>query len=254
VVGINTAIRGGGAQGIGFATPINSAKRLIPMLKQGKVTRGYLGMGITEVSDDVRQSFNLPDARGAFVQTVEPGKPAETAGVRPGDIITEIDGKKINNNRELIDYISYLPVGSTVRLTVLRSGQRQTLTAKTTERPDEAEKTDATEKNGEAGPSRNKLGMSVQELTPQARQMYSVPDNVRDGVVVTNVKEVSPAGEVGLSEGDVITEVQGAPVKNIAEFKAAVDRAKAGSTIRIYVVTPDRGGRSISGYRFIHVP
>jgi serine protease Do len=254
VVGINTAIRGGGAQGIGFATPINAAKRLLPMLKQGKVTRGYLGMSISEVNDDARQSFNAPNAVGALVQSVEPGKPADTAGVKAGDIVVELDGKKINNNRELIDYISYLPVGSTVRIGVLRNGQRQTLTAKTAQRPDEKEPSEENDKGGESGPARNKLGMSVQELTPQARQMYSIDDSVRNGVVVTNVKEVSPAGEVGLTEGDVISEVQGQPIKGIDDFRAAIDRAKSGSTIRIYVVSSGRGGRGISGYRFIHVP
>src|SRR5205823_9013306 len=121
VVGINTAIRGGGAQGIGFATPINTAKRLLTQLKQGKVTRGYLGMSISEVNDDARQAFNAPGANGALVQSVEPGKPAEIAGVKEGDIVTELDGKKINNNRELIDYVSYLPVGSRVRITVPRT-------------------------------------------------------------------------------------------------------------------------------------
>src|SRR6185369_10248219 len=93
VVGINTAIRGGGAQGIGFATPINTAKRLLPQLKQGKVTRGYLGMTIQEVNDDARQAFNAPGATGALVQSVEPGKPADTAGIKQGDIVVELDGR-----------------------------------------------------------------------------------------------------------------------------------------------------------------
>jgi len=252
VVGINTAIRGGGAQGIGFATPINTAKRLIPQLKQGKVTRGYLGMRIQEINDDMRQAFNAPNATGALVQSVEPGKPADLAGLKQGDIVTELDGKKINSNRELIDYISYLPVGSTVKITVLRNGQRQVLTAKTAERPDESDQSETAEKSNESGPARNKLGMSVQELTPQVRQMYSIDDSIRNGVVVVNVKEVSPAGEVGLSEGDVITEVQGQPIKSVDDFRATIDRAKAGSTIRLYVVTPGR--RGFSGYRFIHVP
>ncbi len=254
VVGINTAIRGGGAQGIGFATPINTAKRLLTQLKQGKVTRGYLGMTIQEVNDDARQAFNAPGATGALVQSVEPGKPADVAGVKQGDIVIELDGHKINNNRELIDYVSYLPVGSTVKITVLRNGQRQVLTAKTAQRPDDSEQSEDNEKGGEAGPARNKLGMSVQELTPQARQMYSIDESIRNGVVVTNVKEVSAAGEVGLSEGDVITEVQGQPIKSSEDFNAAVARAKPGSTIRVYVVSPARGRASISGYRFIHVP
>ena len=179
VVGINTAIRGGGAQGLGFATPINTAKRLLPQLKLGKVTRGYLGMTITEVSEDARQAFNLPsDTRGAIVQNVTPGKPADKAGIQHGDIITEIDGKPIRSNRDLIDYISYLPVGSDVKITVLRNGQRQTVTARTAERPLEAASKDETP-TSPTEPVRNKLGMSVQDLTPQVRQNYGLADDVR---------------------------------------------------------------------------
>ncbi|HEX3578077.1 MAG TPA: Do family serine endopeptidase [Thermoanaerobaculia bacterium] len=253
VVGINTAIRGGGAQGLGFATPINTAKRLLPQLKQGKVTRGYLGMGIADVSEDARAGFDLPaDTRGALVQTVEPGLPASKAGIQPGDIIIEADGHPITSNRSLIDYISYLPVGSKINLTVLRNGKRQTLTASTVERTLEADKEDATKQPEEVAPARNKLGMSVQELTPQTRQTYGIADNVT-GVVVTGVKEVSPAGDV-LNEGDVISEVAGTKVSNLAQFRAAIDRLKPGQTARIYVTSSGRGGQSQSGYRFMHVP
>ena len=254
VVGINTAIRGGGAQGLGFATPINTAKRLLPELKNGKVIRGYLGMGIVPVTDDVKDSFKLPEARGALVQNVEAGKPAEKAGIQPGDVIVEIDGKKINTNRELIDYISYLPVGSKVNLTVIREGQRKTLTATTTERTLEADNSDHSDNNS-VQPSRNRLGMSVDNLTPQTRQAYNIDDKIRGGVVVTNVKEVSPAGEA-LSEGDVITEVQGTKVNDVNDFRTAVDHLPSGKTIRMYVVSSGRGGNSrlLQGFRFIKVP
>ena len=250
--GINTAIRGGGAQGIGFATPINMAKRLLPQLKQGKVTRGYLGMTIQDVSDQVKDAFNLQEARGALVQSVTPGKPAAQAGLAQGDVIVEIDGRQVRNNRDLIDYISYLPVGSQVRLTVIRSGERRTVTAKTAERPVEIASSESSQ-GGETAPARNKLGMSVQEITPQLRQLYGIDDKAH-GVVVTDVKEVSPAGDV-LSEGDVISEVQGEKVSNLAQFRTAIDRLKGGQTARIYVTSAGgRGGAPASGYRFIHVP
>ena len=252
VIGINTAIRGGGAQGLGFATPINTAKRLLSQLRQGHVTRGYLGMGILDLSEDARAGFNLPpDTRGALVQTVEPGLPAAKAGLQPGDVIVEADKHPINSNRALIDYISYLPVGSKIDLTVIRDGKHRTLTASTIERTLETDKTD-TAKPEEIAPARNKLGMSVQELTPQLRQTYGHSDNIA-GVVVTSVKEVSAAGDV-LSEGDVISEVQGEKVTNLAQFRAAIDRLKPGQTARIYVTSPGRSGAAISGYRFIHVP
>jgi serine protease Do len=251
VVSINTAIRGGGAQGLGFATPINTAKRLLPELKHGKVVRGYLGMGIVPVTDEVKEGFNLSETRGALVQYVDPGKPADRAGIQKGDVVVEIDGKKINTNRELIDHISYLPVGSKVDITVIRNGQRKMFTATTAERPLEADN-QLDRNNNSLEPSRNKLGMSVQDLTPQARQTYGIDDSVR-GVVVTSVKEVSPAGEV-LNEGDVITEVQGEKVSNVADFRTAIDRARSGQTLRLYVVTPARSGAPFGGYRFIRVP
>ena len=251
VVGINTAIRGG-AQGLGFATPINTAKRLLPQLRQGKVTRGYLGMQIQEVSDQIAQAFGLTEARGALVQSVEPGKPAAQAGLQAGDVIVEVDGKTIHNNRELIDYISYQPVGTNIQVTVIRNGQRRTVTAKTAQRPAEGEAADDSTPN-EAGPTRNKLGMSVDELTPRLRQMYGIDDTLR-GVIVTSVKEVSAAGDANISEGDVISEVQGEKINNVDQFRTAIDRLKSGAYARMYVTTPGRGGRSFSGYRIVQVP
>jgi serine protease Do len=253
VVGINTAIRGGGAQGLGFATPINVAKRLLPQLKQGKVVRGYLGMGIVDVTEDVKNAFNLPDARGALVQTVTPGKPAEKAGIQPGDIIVEVDGKPIANNRQLIDYISYLPVGSKIQVTVIRNGDRRTLNATTVERHEDGDTPDAETETTPAEPTRNKLGMSVTELTTAFRQQYGIAESVR-GVLVTDVKEVSAAGEANINEGDVISEVQGEKIASLAQFRAAVDRIRSGQTVRMYVTTAGRGGNAVSGYRFVKVP
>jgi serine protease Do len=251
VVGINTAIRGGGAQGIGFATPINTAKRLLPMLKQGKVTRGYLGMSITDVDDRIKEAFGLPSASGALVQSVTPGKPADVAGIQKGDVVIEVDGRPIRSNRELIDYISYLPVGTNVKIAVIRDKQRHTFTAKTAERPPEGEPEENQPASGEAEPTRNKLGMAVSNLTPQLRQLYGIEETTR-GVVVTNVKEVSPAGDV-LTEGDVITEVQGQPVTTADQFHAAIEKLKSGQTARLYVV-PARAGQAAAGYRFLRVP
>jgi len=252
VVGINTAIRGGGAQGIGFATPVNTAKTLLPQLKTGKVTRSYLGMTITDVTDELREAFDLPEARGALVQFVEEGKPAAKAGIRHGDVIVEIDGKPVRNNRELIDYISYRPVGSEVRLTLIRNGQRQTVTARTAQRPAEGDEEDE-EEEGNIEPVRDKLGLTVQNLTSNLRAQYNIPDEL-GGVVVTDVKNVSPAGEANISEGDVISEVQGQRVTSVEEFRAAVDRLRSGQRVRLYVATPQRGGAPVSTYRIITTP
>jgi serine protease Do len=253
VVGINTAIRGGGAQGIGFATPVNTAKMLLPQLKTGKVTRSYLGMAIADITEETREAFNLPEARGALVQSVEPGKPAERAGIRHGDVIVEIDGKPIRNNRELIDYISYRPVGTEVRITLLRNGERQNVTARTAQRP--AEGGDEEEElESAAEPVRDKLGLTVQNITDTLRATYNIPENLR-GVVITDVKNVSPAGEANMSEGEVISEVQGQRVNSVEEFRAIVDRIRSGQRIRMYVTTPSpRGGQTISTYRILTAP
>jgi serine protease Do len=251
VIGINTAIRGG-AQGLGFATPINTAKTLLPQLKQGKVVRGYLGMSISDVTEETREAFSLPEARGALVQAVEPGKPAEKAGIQHGDVIVEIDGKPMRNNREIIDYISYQPVGSNVKITLLRNGKRETVTAKTAERPSEGEQ--AEEETAATEPVRNKLGMSVQNITPELRRLYNIPAGT-DGVVVTTVKNVSAAGEANLSEGDVISEVQGRRVTNVDEFRALIDNLRTGQRVRMYVTSPARsGGTAVSGYRLLQAP
>ncbi|HEY2094323.1 MAG TPA: Do family serine endopeptidase [Thermoanaerobaculia bacterium] len=253
VVGINTAIRAGGAQGLGFATPINTARRLLPQLKQGKVVRGYLGMAITDVTENTAKALNLPEARGAEVESLEAGAPGEKAGIQHGDIVVDIDGKPIRNNRELIDYISYLPVGTNVKIGLIRNGQHMVVTAKTAERPpDGTEQADNTAVAPNE-PARNRLGLSVSDITPDLRQQYSLADNMT-GVVVTSVKDVSSAGEVGIGEGDVISEVQGTKITNASQFHNVIEALKPGQWIRVYVSTPVRNGRPVSGYRTMQVP
>ncbi|HEY0142683.1 MAG TPA: Do family serine endopeptidase [Thermoanaerobaculia bacterium] len=252
VIGINTAIRGG-AQGLGFATPVNTAKTLLPQLKQGKVTRGYLGMSISDVTEETREAFSLPEARGALVQAVEPGKPADRAGIRHGDVILEIDGKPMRNNREVIDYISYLPVGTNVKITVFRNGKRETLTAKTSERPNEGEESEEEEEAAAVEPVRDKLGLTIQNLTPELRRLHRVPEGT-NGVLVTTVKNVSPAGEANISTGDVISEVNGQRVTSVEEFRRAVSSLRSGQRVRMYVTTPVQGGSPISTYRIVTAP
>ncbi|HYI07887.1 MAG TPA: Do family serine endopeptidase [Thermoanaerobaculia bacterium] len=251
VVGINTAIRGG-AQGIGFATPINTARTLLPQLKAGKVTRGYLGMRIADITEETREAFSLPEARGALVQSVDPGKPADRAGIKHGDVIVQIDGKPIRNNRELIDTISYLPVGTEVKITLIRNGKSQTVTAKTATRPVDGEEAEE-EETAAAAPVRDRLGLSVSNITTELRRIHSLPDDAR-GVVVTDVKNVSPAGEAGINEGDVISEVQGQSVSNVDQFRAATENLRPSQRVRMYVTTPERSGGPVSTYRILQVP
>jgi serine protease Do len=253
VIGINTAIRGGGAQNLGFATPINTAKNLLTQLRNGKVVRSYLGMQIGEITDDRQKAFNLPSNRGAIVESVEPGKPADVAGIQHGDVIVRVNDHDVRHNRDLIDYISAQPVGSSLNVVVLRDGQRKTLSARTAERQLEGEKTAETQ-DGVVTPSRNKLGVVPQELTANLRQMYGIDDTVR-GVVVTNVKAVSAAADAGIAEGDVITEVNGHKVASVDEFRAAIETAHSGQFVRLYVTTPGgRSGKPFARFAIVQIP
>ncbi|HVT04293.1 MAG TPA: trypsin-like peptidase domain-containing protein [Thermoanaerobaculia bacterium] len=254
VVGINTAIRAY-AQNIGFATPINIAKRIYPQLKErGKVSRGYLGINITDVDSKKKDGLGLSEMKGAFVEFVVPGGPAEKGGIQPEDVIVQVDNKDVRKTRDLIDYVSDQPPGSSVRITLIRNGQRKNVTARTEERPatiGQAEEATPTEPKA---PVRNKLGISVQEITPAVRQAYGIDDSVR-GVAITDVKEVSPAGDAGLTEGDVITQANGQRVTGLDQFRGLVDSLKSGQYLRLYISRSTRGAdRPASFFAYVQVP
>lgn len=252
VVGINTAMRAY-AQNLGFATPINIAKTILPQLRDaGKVTRGYLGIRVANIDTVRREAFNLPSTNGVFVESVEEGKPADKAGIQHGDVITRIDEKPINNMRDLIDYVSSQPPGTAIKVSLVRNGERRTLNARTSERPG-AEESDDEQLGSSESPARNKLGMSVQEITPAFRQSYGIDETVR-GVIVTSVKQVSAAADAGLTEGDVITEVNGRRVTSVADLREVIDRAQSGQYVRMYVTRSGRGGRSQSFFAIAQIP
>jgi serine protease Do len=235
-VGINTAMYRP-AQNIGFAIPVNTLKGILPQLRErGKVVRGYLGINIQNVDGDKAAAFNLKSEEGAFVQSVQPGEPAEKAGVKPGDTITKVDNTPVKEIRDLIGYVSSRPPGSKVRLDLVREGKDVTVTATLAERGAEGGED---EEKGEASneDSRGKIGVSVQELTPQLRQMTGIESGVQ-GLFVAHVKEVSPAADAGLADGDIITQVNGRPVTTNDEFGRLVKAAKKGDYLRLYVFRP----------------
>src|SRR5262245_920843 len=236
VVGINTAIFRP-AQNIGFAVPINTLKTILPQLREkGKVVRGFLGINIVNVDTDRAAAFNLKGQEGAFVESVETGKPAEKAGVRPGDTIVKVDGVQVKDTRDLIGYVSSKAPGSKVQLGLVREGKDTTVTATLAERKDEAGP-EAESENFASDDSPGKIGMTVQELTPQLRQMQRVKTGV-DGLLVVRVKEVSPAADAAIQEGDVITSVNGEKVTTTEEFGKIVARAKKGDYLKLYIYSP----------------
>lgn len=233
VIGINTAMIQP-AQNIGFAVAIDSVRTILPQLeKSGKVQRGMLGVRIGPVDQDIQKAFKLPSMDGAFVESVDPGKPADRAGVKPGDAIVQVDDRPVREPRDLINYVSSRPPGQAVRLTVVRNGQRQTVTA--TLAPLEVAQNASDGSPGVDRPGRQeRLGISVANLTPEIRQELNVPGNV-PGVVVADVRDGSPAGDQGMAPGDVITEANGVKVSSIEDFRTAMGKVGKGDYVRLYV-------------------
>jgi serine protease Do len=240
VVGINTAINAAG-QNIGFAVPVNTLKAVLPQLKEkGKVVRGYLGVNIQNVTEDIQEAFSLTSREGAFVQSVEEGGPADKAGVKKGDTIVAVDGKPIKETRALIDAVSAMPPERKVAIDVLRDGKRRSLTVTLGERPS----TDRQETTGEGGAATpaDQLGFEVQDLTPRLRRSFELPGDI-EGIVVTDVEAGSVAEEAGLRAGDVVTEVNGRDIASVKEFDQATAGLRKGAVLRLYVYRAqvDRG-------------
>jgi serine protease Do len=229
VVAINTAIfsQGGGNIGIGFAIPVNMAKELLPQLKGGKVVRGWLGVMIQKITPELKEKLNLKDEKGALVADVTKGGPAEKAGIERGDVIVSFDGKDIKEMRELPFIVASTPVGKTVKVEVIRKGERKNFDVKIRELKEEQAAVSAEE---EATP---KLGMSVEELTPELAKNLNVAE--KSGIVVVQVEDDSAAAVAGMKPGDVIMEIDQSPVKNLEDFNRKIERYKKGDTILFLV-------------------
>ncbi len=224
LIGINTAIisnGGGGNQGIGFAIPVNMAREIMEqILKTGKVSRGYLGIMIQEVTPDLQKAFNLPTAEGALVGDVTPDSPGAKAGLQKGDVIVALNGQPVSDFTDLRLRIAQSAPGTVVHMTVLRNGQKQEITATLAEFPEKTQ----TAENQQPGQSSEMEGVQVENLTPDMAQQLNVPAGTH-GVVITNVDPNSTAAESGLQRGDIIQEVNRKPVANVEQFRAALRTA-----------------------------
>jgi serine protease Do len=234
-IGINTAIfsQSGGSVGIGFAIPMTLAKSVVVQLADsGKVTRGWLGVGIQPVTPDLAKSFGRAETTGVLVSSVSEGSPAERAGLKSGDIITEYDGRKVERASDLPRAVAGTPVGREVRLSVIRDGKPVTLSvrievldAKESAQADSGEK---------AKPA---LGLAVQPLTPALAQQLGV--RATQGLVVQNVQEGSPAADAGFERGDVIVEVDKKPVKSVVELRESVEKRAKGKPMLFRIQRQD---------------
>ncbi len=245
VVGVNSAIisPSGGSVGIGFAIPSNTVKSVVAQLeKSGHVTRGYIGVNAQSVNVAMADALHLPpgssDERGALVASVEPDAPAGRAGLQPGDVIVDVNGEHIGNNRELAIDISQLPPGTHAKLDVLRNGKPQTLDVVIGTLPN-----DGAAHGGITAPDDARgLGVALSPITPQLRQQLDLQDNQR-GVVITQVQPGSTAEQAGLQAGDVIVGVGDSAVANTNEASRAIrESLKANQAVALRIV---RNGESI---------
>ena len=230
VVGINTAIVAQG-QGIGFAIPINMAKAILDDLKEkGKVTRGWLGVSVQDITDEIAEGLKLKEKKGALVADVFEGDPADEAGVKSGDVIIRVNGKDVENTHELLKIIAGIKVGKSVDVVILREGKEKEVRIKIAERP-ERDKLALRSKTSEH------FGMTVQEITPEIAKHLGLPDT--NGVIVSEVKEGSAAGATGIRAEDIILQVNKVKIYEMEDYEKEMARAeKAGSVLLLI----QRGG------------
>jgi serine protease Do len=214
----------GGNIGIGFAIPAAMARTVMDqLLKGGKVQRGKLGVTIGDLSPDLASQFNFKGTQGALVQDVEPGQPAERAGVKAGDIVTEFQGQRIEDSSRLRNLVAQAAPGSTVRFKVWRDGAERELTATLTEM--DLKTAASGGGRGQSGPAGSALaGVRVEDLTPDLARRLNLSPAVR-GVVVTEVDPGSGAADAGLRRGDLIEEVDRQPVANPGEYEDVLQKA-----------------------------
>ena len=239
LVGINTAILthgSGGNQGIGFAVPSNLARTVLEeILKNGKVTRAYLGIYPQDVTPAIAKAFGEKAPGGVLVGDVSPNSPAEAAGLRRGDIILEVNGKPMTGSNQLRMTISMMQPGSEAKLKVVHDGSQRELTIKLHELP-----TEQAEMNNKTGDQpQASAGIEVANLTPEiAQQLHLAPTTT--GVVVKHVDPSSPLADSGLREGDVIQEVNHQSVKNVSDFHNAMHKDATNPLLLV-----NRGGRTL---------
>ncbi|MGD9125513.1 MAG: DegQ family serine endoprotease [Desulfarculaceae bacterium] len=232
VVGINTAIVAHG-QGIGFAIPVNLARQVMDQLRtKGRVVRGWLGVLIQPVTKDLAQKFGLKDAKGALVAKVVPGSPADKAGLKRGDVIVEFEGKPVEDSHRLPGMVAQTPVGTEVKLKIVREGHSRPINVTLGELEEEKLKAQ-TETQKEI-----QLGMSLQKLTPPLAKQFGISG--KKGLIITSVQPGGPAAEAGLVRGDVILEAANKPVEDLDEFQSLADKLKPGDGLLLLIQR--RGG------------
>jgi serine protease Do len=258
VIGINNAIFSptGGSVGIGFAIPAEVAAPIVEKLKGGQtIERGYLGVQIQPVTEDVADSLGLARNRGEFVQSVQPGQPAAAAGLQPGDVVLRVDGKEVSPDQTLSYIVANTAPGKRIPIDLIRNGKRITLTATVARRPSDDELAQQSfnpntpeaedpfnrtpQRQGE-GLAERSLGLSVLPMTPQIARQLGVPD-ATGGLVIAVVDASSDAGSKGLQRGDIVLSANYRDVATIADLETAIRAAKAENRAALLLRVQRRG-------------
>jgi serine protease Do len=250
VIGINSAISSR-ASNIGFAVPINQAVDILAQLKTtGHVSRGYMGVLLTDVTPALQRSLNLSASHGALVQDVTNGSPAERAGLHTYDVILDVEGHDIGTNEELIREISARQPGTTARLGVMRDARRLTVHVKLAERPPREDgDRDAVDgsrprPHGPEPPAEVPLGLTVRELDRESIARLEVPDSVH-GVMVSRVDPTGAAFSASIRRGFVIMEINRREVRSLADYQHLIGGAKPGDVLALYCYDPTLGQRTL---------
>lgn len=236
VVGITSNIftPTGGNIGIGFAIPSNLAKKIVSQLKEkGRVIRGYLGVTVSDITQDTMKLLNLNSKKGAMIHQVEPESPAEKAGLKIYDVIVEVDGKTIEDSNDLKFTIAEISPGEKAKIKVIRDGKEKILEAKIAElEPAEAESTPTS--------SDKDIGISVTTLTPGLARRYGF--ETEEGLLITRVRQYSAADRAGLQRGDIILEVNREKMKTVKDLENILKELKSGDPLMLRLRRETRSG------------
>jgi serine protease Do len=248
VIGVNTLIisPSGGSIGIGFAVPSKTVAGVVDSLRQfGELRRGWLGVRIQQVTDEIAESLNIKPARGALIAGVEDKGPAKPAGIEPGDVVIKFDGKDIKEPKDLSRVVADTAVGKEVDVVIIRKGAEETrkVTLGRLEDTDKAVQASAKTKEepAEKPVTQKALGLDLATLSKDLRGKYKIKDSVK-GVIITNVDGSSDAAEKRLSAGDVIVEVAQEAVANAADVKKRVDQLKKDGKKSILLLVSNADG------------
>jgi serine protease Do len=250
VIGMNSMIFSptGGSVGIGFAIPASTIHDVVAQLKaHGRVDRGYLGVNIQSITPEIAAALNMANPKGAIVAEVVPGGPAATAGFQRGDVVIALNGRNVEDSRDLTRHIALIPAGANASFTVLRGGKQSTLTAKIGNRPDDRvasaggdnDNHDAAQSMG--GGTMEAMGLGLAAVTPDVRRSYNIDAGI-DGVLVTRVDPNSDAGDKGIQPGDVVLSVANKPVHSPHDVVAEVQAARSAGHHSVLLLVATQGG------------